>query len=85
LGLCGGAGAYRRDHGRRHGIRAVQKRNREDRGWWTSIGVGFAHEDGEGMTLKLNLLPVNGADIVVRKAKPRTDIATGEILKDAPY
>jgi hypothetical protein len=26
-------------------IWALQKRNREDRGWWTSIGVGFAHDD----------------------------------------
>jgi hypothetical protein len=39
---------------------------------WASIGAAWVHEDGDGMSLKLNLLPVAGQDIVVRKAKPKS-------------
>jgi hypothetical protein len=40
----------------------------------------------DGMTLKFRLWPVAGQDVVIRKIKPRTDIATGEVLDDdIPY
>jgi hypothetical protein len=68
-----------------HTVWAVQKNGRDDRGFWSTIGAGWQHEDGDGMTLKLNFLPLNGADIVIRKIKVRTDIATGEVLDEAPY
>ena len=40
----------------------------------------------DGITLKFSLWPVAGQDVVIRKTKPRTDIATGEVLDDViPY
>ena len=37
--------------------------------YWRPIGVAFAHADGDGFFVKLDFLPLNGADIVIRKAK----------------
>jgi hypothetical protein len=36
------------------------------------------------MTLKFNLWPAAGQDVVIRKIKPKTDIATGEVLDGHP-
>jgi hypothetical protein len=60
-----------------HVIWAVQKGG--DKGFWTSIGAAWAHEDGDGMSLKLNLLPLAGQDIVVRKAKPKSTDQVDEV------
>ncbi|MGX5845158.1 hypothetical protein ACWGTI_31320 [Mesorhizobium sp. ArgA1] len=40
------------------------------KGFWTRIGAFFAHEDGEGGTLLLEALPIDGR-IVLRT--PKTD------------
>lgn len=40
----------------------------DQKGFWTRIGVVFEHEDGEGGTLMLDALPVNGR-IVLRTPK----------------
>ena len=42
-------------------IEKVGKRN-----YWTRIGVGWFHRNGEGFTVKLSALPLNG-EIVFRK------------------
>ena len=36
---------------------------------WTEIGAAWSHNDGEGFNLKLDMLPLNGAEIVLRKPK----------------
>jgi hypothetical protein len=41
-----------------HIIWAVQKNG--DKGFWTSIGAAWTHEDDDGRSLKLNLLPRAG-------------------------
>jgi hypothetical protein len=47
----------------------VQKNG--DKGFWTLIGCRWAHEAGDGMPLKLNLLPGAGYDIVIRRVKSK--------------
>jgi len=37
--------------------------------FWREIGAAWAHGDGDGLTLVFDYLPLNGADIVLRKAK----------------
>jgi len=37
----------------------------------TPIGAAVAHEDGEGFTLQLNLIPANGGRIVLRTPKAK--------------
>lgn len=34
--------------------------------FWTRIGAAWDHEDGNGFTLQLDLVPVNGGRIVLR-------------------
>ena len=53
-----------------HRIYAVTG-GKDDKGFWTEIGAAWAHGDGKGFNLKLNLLPLNGAEIVLRE--PRSE------------
>ena len=54
-----------------HRVYAVTKNG--ERNFWQPIGAAWAHYDGEGFNLKLEYLPLNGAEIVVRK--PKADLA----------
>jgi hypothetical protein len=64
-----------------HRIFAVTKRGAKSR--WQEIGACWPHKDGDGFNLKLDFLPLNGAEIVIRKPKaevadeadPATEIA----------
>jgi hypothetical protein len=38
----------------------------DNKAYWTRIGAAWAHQDGEGLTLHLDLLPVSGGRIVLR-------------------
>jgi hypothetical protein len=38
----------------------------EDKSFWTRIGAAWDHEDGKGLTLQLDLVPLNGGRIVLR-------------------
>jgi hypothetical protein len=38
-------------------------------GYWTKIGAGWIHEDGEGLNINLDYLPVNGGRLVIRANK----------------
>lgn len=51
----------------------TEGRNRK---FWTRIGAAWDHGDGEGLSLKLDLLPVNGGKIVLRA--PKAEGADGE-------
>lgn len=47
----------------------VSKSDRsDDKGFWTRIGAGWSHKDGDGMTIKLEALPLHG-EIVLRRPK----------------
>ena len=50
-----------------HRVYAVTKNGK--RNFWREIGAAWAHGDGEGFNLKLDYLPLNGAEIVIRKPK----------------
>ena len=57
-----------------HRVYAVTKNG--DSNYWREIGAAWAHKDGEGFNLKLDFLPLNGAELVIRK--PKADEAGGE-------
>jgi hypothetical protein len=52
-----------------HRVYAVTKNG--DKSFWTEIGAAWAHQDGKGFNVKLDYLPLTGAEIVIRE--PRTD------------
>lgn len=54
-----------------HRAYAVTKRGEKSR--WQEIGAAWAHRDGKGFNLKLDYLPLNGAELVLRV--PDTDEA----------
>jgi hypothetical protein len=37
--------------------------------YWHAIGAVWLHSDGDGFNVKLSYLPLNGADIIIRKPK----------------
>jgi len=39
------------------------------KGFWTRIGAAWAHEDGEGLNLQIDVVPLDGK-IVLRTPKP---------------
>ena len=42
---------------------------RGDRKFWNRIGAAWEHEDGDGLTLQLDLIPTAGGRITLRKQK----------------
>ena len=56
-----------------HRVYAVTKNGKQR--YWNAIGAVWLHEDGEGFSVKLDYLPLNGADIVIRKPKAEVDPA----------
>jgi hypothetical protein len=42
------------------------------RGFWTRIGAAWAHKDGKGVTVTLDLLPLDGR-LVVREQEDGAD------------
>ena len=53
-----------------HHVFAVRQGD-QGRGYWTRIGAAWANRDGEGLSVKLDLLPLDGSSIVIRT--PRDD------------
>jgi len=49
-----------------HDILATASGNADDPGSWVKIGCAWEHEDGQGLSLKLDLLPINYQRLVVR-------------------
>ncbi len=52
-----------------HYLYAVTERTGSDKGFWTRIGAAWPNGDGKGFNFKFDLLPLNGADIVMREPK----------------
>jgi hypothetical protein len=50
-------------------VYAVTKRGEKPH--WQEIGAAWTHGDGKGFNLKLDYLPLNGAEITVREPKPK--------------
>jgi len=44
----------------------AEGRKEGDKGFWTRIGAAWEHKDGAGLTLQIDLVPVNGGRIVLR-------------------
>lgn len=63
-----------------HRIYAVTKREGA-KNFWQEIGVAWAHEKGDGMSLKLNFLPLNTSDIVIRVPKDKTEADAPEMAE----
>ena len=57
-----------------HRVYAVTKNG--DSSYWREVGAAWAHKDGEGFSLKLDFLPLNRAELVIRK--PKAKKAAGE-------
>lgn len=45
--------------------------------FWNRIGAAWEHEDGAGLTLQLDLVPVNGGRIVLRSPKEADENGKG--------
>lgn len=58
-----------------HRVFAVTERGKHKKPMWREIGAAWAHEDGKGFSMKLDFLPLNDADIVMRLDEPKTDQA----------
>ncbi len=55
----------------------------EQHGIWTKVGAAWANKDAKGMSLVLDLLPVDGR-LVIRTAVPKEDkAADAEAKADA--
>jgi hypothetical protein len=44
-------------------------KERGEKKFWTRIGAAWEHEDGDGLTLDLDLMPTTDRRIVLRKPK----------------
>jgi hypothetical protein len=51
-----------------HRLYAVRKLG-DGKNAWTEIGAAWANRDGKGFNLKLNLLPLDGSEIVMREPR----------------
>lgn len=43
--------------------------DRGEKSFWTRIGAAWEHQDGEGLTLQLDLVPTGGGNIVLRNPR----------------
>lgn len=53
-----------------HEVFAVTDRGRGKRAYWQKIGAAWAHEDGKGLAIRLDYMPLNGQGIVAREPLP---------------
>ncbi len=45
-----------------------------DKGYWQKIGAGWQHDDGKGMSLQMDYIPVNsGGRLVIRTNEPKSE------------
>ena len=64
-----------------HRAYAVTKRGEKSR--WQEIGAAWSHKDGKGLSLKLDYLPLNGAELVLR-VPDAAEAATSDEANSAP-
>jgi hypothetical protein len=58
-----------------HQIFSVTKHEDRNKRYWTRIGAAWAHDDGEGLSLRMTHIPTDfgNVDLVIRKRKPRDE------------
>lgn len=61
-----------------HRIYAVTRTNEGDKGYWAPIGAAWTNRDGKGFNLKLEYLPLLGADIIIREIDEEAERAYRE-------
>jgi hypothetical protein len=59
-----------------HRVYAVSKNG--ERNFWQPIGAAWAHADASGFNLRIDYLPLNDAEIVVRVAGDKQAEAGGD-------
>lgn len=77
---CEGGGVMQPSH---RGY-AVAEGRQGGKNFWTAIGAAWAHPDGRGLSLTLELLPLAGQRIVLRVNVPREQGGPGE-SGDIPF
>ena len=55
-----------------HYAYSVKDNGNSAKGYWTKIGVAFAHNDGQGFNLILEALPLDGR-LTLRKPDPKAE------------
>jgi hypothetical protein len=58
-----------------HRVYAVSKRG--EKSHWQEVGAAWGHKDAKGLNLKLDYLPLNGAELVLR-IPDATETATAD-------
>jgi hypothetical protein len=56
-----------------HRLYAVAKKPNGENGKWAEIGAAWPHKDGNGFNLRVNYLPLNGAELVLRIPAEKTE------------
>jgi hypothetical protein len=52
---------------------AERGEGKDEKSFWTRIGAAWAHEDGKGFSLSLDLVPVSGGRIVLRVPSEKSE------------
>jgi hypothetical protein len=55
-----------------HKVYAVREGKKKS--FWQEIGAAWEHKDGNGFNVQLSLLPLNGAEIVIRKPREKAEL-----------
>jgi hypothetical protein len=63
-------------------VYAVTKEGKQS--YWRAIGAVWPHGDGQGFNMKLDFLPLNDAEIVIRKPKAEAEEADAAPKAEAP-
>jgi hypothetical protein len=61
-----------------HRLYAVRKLG-DDKSHWTPIGAAWSNRDGKGFNIKLNLLPLDGSEIVMREPREEGDVSNAPL------
>ncbi len=64
--------ASRVETARRPDLRAYTVRGEGDSAYWLPVGAAWSHNDGKGLTVRLEALPLDGK-LVLRDEEPPTD------------
>lgn len=52
-----------------YGVYQVEEGKGDRKGFWTKVGAAWPHDKGDGFSIKLTCLPLDGR-LVVRKLEP---------------
>lgn len=54
----------------------MTKRTGSDKSTWREVGALWPNGDGKGFNMKLDCIPLNGADLVIREKAPDDETAS---------